>query len=246
MRASESAYGGIWLITIPKSGSMYILHTLSEFLNLKPIGVACFPEVVTDPKLAKDVGRGVSICHAHTIANKKNIETLLSNGIDKCVVHARDPRQCILSWVYWLNEGRQLGADRYSNNQPDLPGDYYDLPVEEQITWQIENRLSFIVEMIDGWVKLSDIPEPPIDVLFTEFQNMTNDSEMFFREILGFYGINREGRISPSQAAVEEQAAKYHYRKGESEWSQVFSVEQQEKSFGLIPSRMLSKFGWGK
>ncbi len=237
---------GIWLITIPKSGSMYMLHTLSEYLALPEFSIKKFPEVVTDPNLAKKVGKGAAICHAHTIANGNNIATLLAKGIKKCIVHVRDPRQCVLSWVYWLNEGHRQGIDRNLNN-PALPSGYYSLPLEEQIDWQIETRIPHIIEMVGSWFKVYESEEAPIEVLFTRFADLKADGEMLFSQILNFYEIEVKSVIAPQKKEIEQQPDKYHYRKGElDEWRRIFSPFQQQKSWELMPARMCEKFEWKK
>ena len=232
----------IWLITIPKSGSMYIGHTLSECFSLKLKSTKYFPEVIVDPTLAEQVGRGKCVCHAHTVASKNNIDVLLDHGVNKCIVHVRDPRQCILSWVYWLNEGNKIGVDRNTNN-PALPMKYYSMSIEDQISWQIANRLPLIVEMVTSWMDIWDNTTPPFNVLFTSFDEMKSDSDNFFKKIFDFYQVEHESFSSPKKEQIKNKSSKYHYRKGQiDEWRETFNSVQKKSAWEIISPKMKELF----
>jgi hypothetical protein len=232
----------MWIITIPKSGSMYIMQTLTSSLRRESISVGKFPETITDINRVKECYNYNAICHAHTVANDNNLSMLTKHGISKFVVHVRDPRQCVLSWTYWL---RNDDENERNINNPYLPENYFDMTLEQQLAFQIQNRIPIIIDLIDSWIKCHK-KDNKIDVLFTDFVKLKNDPSLFFSEISDFYGLERGIINVPTQKELTSNAD-YHYRKGDTdEWRSVYSQKQKNLAWELMPNDICELFSWGE
>lgn len=236
---------GIVLSTLPKSGSVYIWQILSDALNIRQysINIGHFPDSLIAPESTREVARGGIITVSHFPASWRNLLTLQRCGIDRIIVHVRDPRQAMLSWVHHVIE-------RQNRQHPELvardilpPDSYFSLPLTDVITWHIENFLPMQIRWIEGWLDASEDPACNLKVQFTKYEDLNLNPDSFFDSILQFYDIDKSLFAIPNYGRPH--LGDLHFREGRiDEWRDVFTSEQSEKVTNMISARLYSKFGW--
>ena len=95
----------IFLVTQPKSGTVYISHTLQRTLAYEYRSTICgpriFPELVIWPEVLADFSLGHMVAVSHMPATKFNLE-VFSRYENKLVLHTRDPRAALLSMAIFI------------------------------------------------------------------------------------------------------------------------------------------------
>ena len=171
-------------------------------------------------------------------ASRVNI-AYLSKVAGKVNVHLRDPRQATLSYVHFLSTFEPT-VETFQFIYPDMPENFFDLPLEEKIDWGIDHWLPLLVEWINGWVEAESKAEN-LAIRFSHFEDMVKDSDAFVEEMLDFFQIPKERFF----ATKVEKSSAVHFRKGETnEWQSVFTPAQLERSTSMIPAELRDRFGW--
>jgi hypothetical protein len=199
-----------------------------------------FPyDVVYQPKLRRFL-RGARVSQDHFDAGKINVE-LVTRHTDRVVVHLRDPRQALLSYVHYLCTDWFRGNEKEALLliYPRLPDGFFDMLLAERIDWGIAQWLPLLVEWAEGWLRIDETGT--LKVKFTRYEDLIADEKAFVGELLDFFEIPRE-RFRPTEIALTEEM---HFRKGQAdEWVSVFSEAQKLKAAALIPPRLAERFGW--
>ncbi|MFC1515421.1 sulfotransferase domain-containing protein [Thermodesulfobacteriota bacterium] len=232
---------GVLVISMPKSGTIYISDTLEKILKYPPIYISAqtFPDDVVWQKEIIKLNNGNLFSRGHIPPTPYNTY-MLTKHLDKFVVHVRDPRQATLSWVHHIDG---LGSDERSLTlnmvRPFLPKGYFSLDFEEKINWAIENHMKKLVAWIEGWTRVENAT-----LLFTNFKEMKEEPVSFFNRILQFYGLSAPRELV-ERSVIRPRKGKLHFRKGRvNEWMEVFTAEQVEKSRLMIPQSLCDRFGW--
>jgi len=234
----------VLLITMPKSGSMYVYNILMSRLGLRPVitGDHAFPFAPIDAPALKKFALGCAIDQAHYMPTTKNLTLLANEGIDKLVIHVRDPRQALLSWVHYVDKLNERGIV-YWEQDFELPIDYFNKTLEEKIDVMIDCFYPHLIDFINKWIsyEAKDSRKYGMKVLFTEFKKMKSNPELFFEDIDKFYNINK---VIPHHNPNNKDAHS-HDRKGEvDEWLQVFNAEQINNTTVMITDEIQKRFNW--
>lgn len=228
------------LITLPKSGSVYIHETLRESYDLQPIEISS-GLFMTDRVHLGNLNRlatGGYISQSHLPADWINVQ-MLNHFVDRWVVHVRDPRQATLSYVHHLNKQHRENPWMVLmvDSRNPLDASFFNSSLEEQISWMIQFHLRAIVSWIEGW---NSSGYRSRRFMFTTYEDLNQRPLVFFRKLLKFYGLPAKGfkYLKPEVGAL-------HYRNGQiDEWRSVFTDEQKEKAWQSIPDWMAERFGW--
>lgn len=240
---------GIFLNTMPKSASVYIISWIAQSLNLKKIavGLLLFPDDLVIREKLDVLVKGNVITQAHFPATDINLR-FIGARMKKLIVHVRDPRQATLSWVHHLDTiHRQIDVQpgNWSAIEavtPALPADYFRRTFEEKIDWQINNHLPLLVGWTVKWLNAQNEGLYGLDILITQFESFVTDPEETIRSILRHYGIS-EDRFDWSRAPAK--STEVHFRKGRiDEWRSVFTPEQRERAGKQIPEHLRARFNW--
>ncbi|MCH8113406.1 MAG: sulfotransferase domain-containing protein [Proteobacteria bacterium] len=237
---------GILLVTMPKSGSLYMLMRLSKGLGV-PICHASLDLFPTDrviPSWAQALALGGAVAQEHLDASSRNMAELVRAGLSKAVVHVRDPRQATLSWVHHVET---TTGDREHIRQlmsPPITKMYDRFDLGRKIDWQIENYLPLLVKWTQQWMDFADACASDFEVLFTRYEDFRADEGANIRKILNYMGVSPEAfDFSPLKTSREA----LHRRKGEAdEWREVFSRTQRRRATELVPEDMCARFGWAR
>jgi len=258
-RLENDRIPGVFFNSIPKSGTLSIWGALYRGLNVPRIFIAnnvkSFKYEIVDPEQAKKVARGNCVAQGHVAATNLNLFLLEKAGVRKVVVHVRDPRQAMLSWIHYIES--LYAADSFLVLDYPLCDDYFSLTHEEQIHCEqyflkkleekisvhIEHYMPMLIEWLIGWMEQEEHPKCNIKIKFTRFEDFKYEPEKFYRDILSFYNIDM-ARFKMPDFNLH---GKSHFRKGlVEEFRDVFTSEQMGKVNDMIPDRIFNKFGWRK
>ncbi len=227
--------------TLPKSASESIWNKLAEGLGLAQcyLSLGLFANCCLVPARVAEAGRGGVIAKDHIAPTAHNLRVLGQAGIDRVIVHHRDPRQAALSWVHFARDdiNQRLMASLWRKIVPPVEVLSHDLGA--QIDWCIENYLPLLIGFLADWRAVDADPDRPVSVLFLSFELFRTEPARYFEQALEFY------RVPAERFAAEAEAEVVHLRKGQTdEWRSVFTEAQRERAWELIPDDMAEAFGW--
>ncbi len=239
--AKDRGLPPILINAVPKSASESIWNRIAAGLGMAQghISLGLFPDCLAIPHRVRGLAGGGVAAKEHMPATPYNLTTLAAGGVDRVVVHLRDPRQSTLSWAHFL-EGdvrSRLLAPLWRKTTPGAA--LFRLPFEAQIDWHIDSYLPIVMDFVDGWVAAGEASDNAVAVAFLSFETFKRDPGAYFGEVLAFHGID------PAAFADDANAEVIHLRKGAvDEWREVFTPEQQERAWQRIPPHLAERFGW--
>lgn len=233
----------VLLNTMPKSGSVYIREGLARILNLKPCYLGARYALIDqiDIDKAMEFSRGGYVSQNHLAASPENVQ-LLKHFKLKMILHLRDPRQALLSWIYHLDYITR-GEDQSIELLyfiPRTPSGYFDLSMSDKIDWQIDNYLPQLVAWASRWIAIAD--SGCIPVLITHQEELRTNEKIFFDSILSFHNIDD---LTYSMPNVPRTMKDTHFRLADpTEWIRTFTPDQTLRATSEIPSSLQERFGW--
>jgi len=229
---------------MPKSGSVYLVNTLTNILknwNFTYLGneYALIDQINLN-KARTFFNSDAVLSSNHLAPSSENINILRHFGATP-VIHLRDPRSALLSWVHHLD--RVTKEDENSElclyTRIRVPPGYFKTSLSEKIDFHIEQYLPDLVSWTKKWLEIHDSSE--ISSLITYWHELKYHEKHTLRRILHFNGINYDENdlnLSSPEKSIEMS----HYRKGEdSEWIDVFTKSQQIKCEKLIPVDIINR-----
>jgi len=232
----------ILLNTMPKSGSVFVQRTLCMLLKIdqKYIGnrYALIDQINVHD--AETISKGNFVSQNHLAPSQENVQILRHFGL-KMVLHLRDPRQALLSWVHHLDwiTGKSDTSPWLLYFAPRTPSGYFEWHFHQKVDWQIENFLPQLVHWTERWVQIAD--SGVIPVLITQHRDLQTNEKTFFESILAFYGLD----TNYVPVGLPRTMNETHYRMADpSEWSRVFVPAQIANATAAISSELCSRFGW--
>ncbi len=234
----------IFISTLPKTGSIYLLNTLSRGLQYRPFNVSLgyFPHDLLDWPRLQAASRGGMISQTHIDASPANLQ-ILELVQPKVQVHLRDPRQAMLSMTHHLRRLWEDSADLATMLcvQPRPQREFFDRPLEGQIDWMIEHYLPHSSQWIDDWLQVIDSGATGLSVLLTTFEELIQNEAAFLERSISFFGISSQAFVVPK---VEKSMA-VHFRQGKpDEWKQIFTAEQRRRARQFVRPEWADRFGW--
>jgi len=223
---------GVLINTLPKSGSIFIRTNLAYGLNLqiKRICPKGADWNISPTYLETFVKEQNVIVQNHFPATYRNLTYLKKSHVNKFVVHFRDPRQAMISHMfYWIKD---FPAEEVEMQLQELGvpvfwkyNKFCSLSLEAKIDLCIHYLLPQKIKWISDWLEIKESDEWNFDILFTSFNDMKKDYVSFINSILDFYGIERQLWKDPKLNKSSVQ----HFRKGKiNEWKDLLSPYQQK------------------
>jgi hypothetical protein len=242
LRRIPQCRNGILLNTMPKSGSAYISGSLATILQLNTMQIGHGYALIDQINIqgARTLSRGGFVSQAHLAPSSENLQ-VLQYFKQKLVLHLRDPRQALLSWVHHLDwiSGGSAGREELLYAMPQPPSGYFDFPLTRKIDWHIENYLPQLIAWSEQWVEVAD--RCIIPILITRWDDLRSNEKTFFDSILAFYQLNFDYAL-PSLPRTMEAT---HFRRADpAEWIRSFTPEQADQATLMIPQPLRTRFGW--
>jgi len=259
VRLKKDTIPGVMVNSMPKSGTMSIWGALHSGLRVQRVfisnNVKSFKYEIVDPERAKRFVNGSCAAQGHIAATNLNLYLMKKAGIGRMVIHVRDPRQAMLSWVHFIDRLYKTNAmlvldyplcENYfllTHEEQIHCHQYFKKDLKEKIDIHIDHYLPLLIEWLIGWMDQEEHPKCDIKLKFTRFEEFKLEPEKFYADILSFYDIDMAKFEMPNLKLQ----GKSHFRKGlTEEFRDVFTPEQMEKANAKIPDRIFNKFDWRK
>jgi len=222
----------VLLTTMPKSGSIYVTKTLAQILDLKTMYIANPATGLINEEDALTFCAGGYVSQNHLVPSPENLQTLQQLKL-KTVLHLRDPRQALLSWVHHLDW--KYRTEGLILCQPA----YYEFSLPSKIDWQIENYFPKLISWTQRWVEIAD--EGVIPILITHQDDLRCNEWEFFDRILAFNQIQLRFKLPNLPRTLDAT----HFRKADpEEWKLTFSSKQATRATRGIPESLQKRFCW--
>lgn len=232
----------ILINTLPKSGTIYIRGRLSEALNIPYQQLAIMPLYNNPiPSWVESFSKGGAVAAEHLVANEETIKLLSHFGINKIIVHVRDPRESALSYFYF-----QKKQSQYSGPIGTVAGDMFRVHQSSDSAFRehCDTYIPWTMNWLHSWLDYAQSSKNSLSVKFTTYEDFLKSEDSFFSELMSFFGINRS--IFNQNKPLSDKH-KQHFRKGElAEWRKTFCKETQEYVSAMMHDDICKYFGWEK
>jgi hypothetical protein len=237
----RSAMPSLLLNTMPKSGSVFLMHTLSETLGCGRLHLGNMYSLIDQISLEKmqAFAKGGWVAQDHLAPSLENLQILKHFGC-AMVLHVRDPRQAMVSWTHHLDRiYRKHGEEPLLLVAPCPPSGYFAWNFTDKVDWQIDHYLPQAIDWLVRWLAVHDNGEIP--VLLTDYGELSGDADRLCRRICGFYGIAVDGlRFVDIPKTIDN-----HFRLADDEeWLRVLDPAQIARVNALVPAELAARFGW--
>lgn len=241
-RNRQTCRDGILLNTMPKSGSVYMQKSLAKILGCATLDVGNRYALIDQIGL-RDVRTligGGYVAQGHLAPSRENLQIVQHYKL-KMVLHLRDPRQALLSWVHHIDwvSGGDGASEPLLYCMPRPPAPYFAGSLADKIDWQIENYLPQLIAWLTQWVSVADAATIPIFI--THQDELRTDERALFNAILAFYQLGLDYALPNLPRTLEDT----HFRRADpTEWQRTFTPEQAARTTALIPMALRQRFGW--
>ena len=230
------------MISVPKSGSVYLNSTLCGSLGLRNVQLCngYFPQDhISVERLHRFVTRGGYIASSHLDPSPANLH-LLETLLPRWIVHLRDPRASLLSWVHHVRGLHQAGQQLALMRVCPVPSaSVLNAHLRDCIDWHIERYYRPLVAWIGAWAEVATAW--PHRVLLTDFTALHEDDRALCQEMAAFVGhAPTRYRYRPAARTMVN-----HFRVGElNEWQRVFTSDQIRRTTAMLPDELRHQFDW--
>ena len=213
----------ILIVTLPKSGSVFLLNTFSRGLSI-PYTYLCPPGLFNDfviDERVRDFASGGAIAVEHLEATDRNLDDLYRNGISKIIFHYRDVRQSALSYVHHIVSDEITAEPRQA-----VLGRRDQMLIKSRLFESTYRRLfAEGLTFLEAWAERI-ANDSRFEFLVTNFDDLAMEGDLI-GGILEFHNVPRHAfEWSVIESDKAERAA--HFRKGlTDEWRQVLSGKLQ-------------------
>lgn len=232
----------VFVVTLPKSGTVFISHSLRSTLDYDFTSVLVtptFPKNIVWQAMADDFMRGGLVSASHMQPDAENLSVLRQAGVRKCLLHVRDPRAALASWYHFRTTygAEATEVERLSRVASPHSAEFRSWPMPRQMDHYIETFYRPCLGWLTAWMDVAD-NDPSFDVLVKTHEQLAEDDRGYMRSALGFYGLD-------AWPAVVGKSKSTHYRSGSNDgWRSDLTDEQTERVNGLLPRALADRFGW--
>jgi len=241
-RSKENDY--ILVSSLQKTASQYIAKNISWGLNYYRISAKDHGTYEEDiSSWDKNKYNGVYV-NVHGCV-EDCVNTARNSKHKKVIVHVRDPRQLVISWLHNVERSYRVNnGNEYIDGSNIDKDTFFNYSFKEQVDWVIENHMPFNISTINEWMEVYNLEKDKKDgikIKFTTFEQLIENEDKFFDDILEFNNISTD-RFARNQRAKEEEE---HFRKGQiDEWRSVMTEEQKQKVNSYLDDSLIEFFGW--
>ncbi len=239
----ESLSRPVFLITMPKSGSVFMQQQLESALvarDWKTFGGTWYEEngqCLSQPIL-NEFFRNGRFTKSHLSPSAFNLsllnDTLARFPDTKIIVHLRDPRQAFVSWLnfYPVLEGALKRAIEDKLNVMGISS------LEEAFFSLFYEKM---IDFIEGWYGVYQNSELSKNMIITTHEQLVHDPEELTKRLASFVNL------SPDVFSLKSkpEAGKMNFRKGKThEWKTFFSEQMRLKLNEKINYRIFEALNW--
>jgi len=211
-------------------------------LRVASLAVGSFPRYSIKLRDLEQFRQGSMVAAEHCNASMENLQ-FLTACLDRWIVHIRDPRSVLVSWVHHLNRLRaeQNGARRELLYVcPTPPEEFFSYPFSRQVDWNIEHFLPNVLTWTRRWIETHDSGR--YHILLTTFADILASEDQFLSKILDFYAIPHGFFRRPN---LEKTIPASHFRVGRAdEWRDCLTPDQIGRTTRMIGDDLLDRFNW--
>jgi hypothetical protein len=231
----------IMFVAMMKSASGFIHDNIMRALDVPEIGLSAgtVPRDKVMPSAVRQLVKGGAIASSHMSAD--NLPVLIANGVERLMLHFRDPRQVIVSWVHYMT-GISDAEYRWSLSifDPSVPLEFRDWGFQQRLDWAVRNYMPGQLQWLEDWM-FAVYSGPPIPILVSKFEDFALDPRSFFDRISHFFG---NSAIRECPLRWQSAAAMRNFRSGKlDEWRDVLTPSQIS-TFESRVEPLAKHFGW--
>jgi hypothetical protein len=235
------AIPAVLLNTLPKSGSVFLFRTLSESLQCGRMHVGNMYSLVDQisPEKMRLFANGGFVSQNHLAPSIENLQILRHFGC-RMVLHVRDPRQALVSWVHHIDRVyRQDGSTALLLLAPRPPSIYFSWDFMQKLDWQIDHYLPLTIDWLVRWLAVYD--DSRLAILLTTYDELSRDIVGLCRRVCDFYKIPADRfRFREIPKTMDN-----HFRLADDgEWLRVLSAAQIERADAMMPPGLALRFAW--
>ena len=227
-----------------KSGSTYLQQNLIHGLRYKSETLPFLTAKEWYVELPTDITKPAILTKQHFVPTTSNIG-LFKILADRIVIHVRDPRQVLISWVHHLKVARVMQDEIVFFDDINMtPEQFHALAFEQQVDLSIEHFLPRTVRWIKSWlaVKTAEEKKPyGLKILLTTYDELIKNEQKLYNKIMAFYQI-------PTSQFKRKEFQKndvVRFRKGDTqEWRTSLTAKQKQRVAELVPNSLLQQFNW--
>lgn len=235
----------VFIVAMHKSASEYIELALTTALDCPSLypSTPTFPKDLLIPALLSRAAQGGIVVRTHTGGSPDNIEMLRKEGIQRLVIHTRDPRQVTLSWVHMI---RRIDDERFQFDRllytPRIPIEFRNWKLDMQLGWAVENYFPQLMRWSDTWAQ--SIPQlSDFEIEIMRYERFHGNPAPFLEKLVGFFGADTSSIAQTLQSVPP--AAQPNFRRAQiDEWRDVFGREQQNHMAKMIKAQTADCFSW--
>jgi hypothetical protein len=231
----------IMFVAMMKSASEFIRENIIRALDVPEIGlsIGTVPRDKVMPSAVRQLAKGGAIARSHMSAD--NLPELIANGVERLILHVRDPRQVIVSWVHYMGQiSDAVFRWSASTYDPPVPLEFRNWGFQERLDWAVRNYMPGQLQWLEDWMSAVN-NGPPIPILVSKFEDFVRDQRSFFGKISDFFGVSE---IPVPALRRQSAAAMRNFRTGRiDEWRDVLTTSQ----IGIFEARvepLAQHFGW--
>lgn len=225
---------GALIVTLPKSGSIFLARSLAASCGLPVVRVSpgYFPRDFLDDSILSTLS---GIGQAHIPPDSINLDILAHYEVP-WLLHVRDPRGALLSWVHHVE--RMTSKEEWGallKSRPAIYRDYAALSFDERRAWQISN---FYPSMLSWLMQWADIVDSRPELRVTYYRDLVTNDAAFVEAAADTLGLTTCALRLPDRTYEAS-----HFRSGSAEeWRSAFTEEEQNRL--RLPQRLCDVFGW--
>lgn len=252
--ARGSKFPPVLMIALPKSGSIYLQRALGRTLQVQ---VHHFSAAgISGSSFAlRDLTRfaaGNVISREHLQPREVSLKVLGNYGINRAVLHVRDPRGAMISWTKHMDRALAARGLRYVELSCEMlvPDSYEKWDFNDRLKWQVENKMPDFVRWIEGWLTLTE-KDWGVEFLITDYGDLQKDGRALVTRILDFYRIPYQPDWISMPTTEYGKNNIYSNLKDEAadalpSWAKQMPADLLATANAMLPATLRDRFGWPK
>lgn len=210
------------IISFNKTASSYINVVLCRLFDVLPIALS-YQHNYGIAAWVNSFKRFGGLTHEHYYPTPHNLHLLRHAGIEKIIIHHREPAETMLSFAFHLINLAYHKASNLDVNQKTIL-------VREFIDHNMDDIFQTHATWLNAWRK--EAKNLRFEIVETTYSELKADSKAFFHKILAYCDItyNQESLHSIIKEIDQKNDAGYNFRKGDSnEWQDFLTPSQKLK-----------------